>query len=48
MMMTNEMNSNETKQKSDDTFGDASECVPPAPAALVRENALASTPLASI
>ena len=33
---------------TENTMQDASECVPPAPAALMRENALTSTPLASI
>ena len=48
IMMTSEMETNETMQKTENTMQDASECARPAPAALMRENARASTPLASI
>lgn len=44
MMMTTEMILNETKKETMETMGDASECVPPAPATLMRQNARASTP----
>ena len=47
-MMTSEMETNETMQKTENTMEDARECARPASAALIRENALASTPLASI
>ena len=43
-MMTNEMISNETKQKSEDTMDDARECAPLVPAPPMRSGALASTP----
>ena len=42
MMMTSEMETNETMQKTENTMQDASECARPASAALIRENALAS------
>ena len=48
IMMTSEMETNETMQKTENTMQDARECARPASAALMRENALASTPLASI
>ena len=48
MMMTSEMETNETMQKTENTMEDASECALPAPAALMRANSRASTPLASI
>ena len=48
MMMTSEIETNETMQKTENTMQDARECARPASAALIRENALASTPLASI
>ena len=40
--MTSEMETNETMQKTENTMQDARECAPPAPAALMRENARAS------
>mgnify|MGYP006952531956 CR=1 FL=1 len=42
MMMTSEMETNETMQKTENTIQDVRECARPAPAALIRENALAS------
>ena len=42
MMMTSEMETNETMQKTENTMEDARECARPAPAALIREIALAS------
>ena len=39
MMMTSEMETNETMQKTENTIQDARECARPAPAALIRENA---------
>ena len=49
MMMTMiETKTNETMKKTESTMEDASECALPAPAALMRESARASTPLASI
>ena len=42
MMMTSEMETNETMQKTENTMQDARECARPASAALIRENALAS------
>jgi hypothetical protein len=44
MMMTSEMILNETKKTAVETMGDASECVPPALATLMRQNARASAP----
>ena len=48
IMMTSEMETNETMQKTENTIQDARECARPASTALMCENALASTPLASI
>ena len=44
MMMTSEMKTRNTMMKTDDTMEDASECVSPATAPLMRQNARASTP----
>ena len=42
IMMTSEMETNETMQETENTMQDARECARPASAALIRENALAS------